>query len=212
MYNVKSGVAGQDASMYVLPCLHMPRNNERPCLDAACAPCLDAACARSSNQDNPAAVQSCSWVNVLLTLVVLCRFPYGPRSMYELGSTTKAYTTTLTQILVEQGYLSWTQNISCFFPEVRFNDHEIASITLSELSTHTSGLPARPWNLPSERPAYEPYANFTLAELQVGAASCWLCLFMMVDVVTRWRMCSGVLANSDIWTRGGYTKRRVHIL
>jgi len=93
-------------------------------------------------------------------------FPFGTRSMYEIGSTTKAYTTVLTEILIEKGLLSWAQNISSFFPEIAFNDPQIASVTLSELSTHTSGLPARPWNLPSERPAIEPYANFSMAELQ----------------------------------------------
>jgi len=92
-------------------------------------------------------------------------FPFGPHSMYELGSTTKAYTTVLTQLLVDGGFLSWEDPISKFFPDVHFIDPAIASVTLHLISTHSSGLPPRPWNLPSERPAYEPYANFTEAEL-----------------------------------------------
>lgn len=92
-------------------------------------------------------------------------FPFGMHTMYEIGSTTKAYTTTLTQILVDQGHLSWEDPISKFFPEVEFADPEVASITLHLLSTHRSGLPSRPWNLPSTSPAYELYANFTEGEL-----------------------------------------------
>jgi len=84
--------------------------------------------------------------------------------MYELGSTTKAYTTTLVQILVNQGKMHWNETISDYFPEVHM-DPRVGSLTLHEISTHTSGLPARPWNLPSILPSYEPYANYTMAQM-----------------------------------------------
>ena len=92
-------------------------------------------------------------------------FPWGKHTMYELGSTTKAFTTVLTQLLVDQGHLNWDEPVSAFFPNAKFRDARVANLTLDLMSTHTSGLPARPFNLPSKHPAFEPYANFTQAQL-----------------------------------------------
>jgi CubicO group peptidase (beta-lactamase class C family) len=64
---------------------------------------------------------------------------------WHLGSDTKAMTATLVAKLVEEGRLKWDTTLAEVFPELaaRFNP-EVRTITVLQLLTHFSGLPANP--------------------------------------------------------------------
>jgi CubicO group peptidase (beta-lactamase class C family) len=61
------------------------------------------------------------------------------RTIYEIGSFSKVYTTALLSVLVSQGVLSLDDTVDRFFPELELKP-EIAEITVFDLATHTSGL------------------------------------------------------------------------
>jgi CubicO group peptidase (beta-lactamase class C family) len=61
------------------------------------------------------------------------------RSIYEIGSFSKVYTTALLSVLVSQGVLSLEDTVDRFFPELDLKP-DIAEITVFDLATHTSGL------------------------------------------------------------------------
>ena len=64
---------------------------------------------------------------------------------WHLGSDTKAMTATLIARLVEQGRLKWNTTLAEVFPDLapRF-DADVRGITVLELLSHYSGLPANP--------------------------------------------------------------------
>jgi CubicO group peptidase (beta-lactamase class C family) len=64
-----------------------------------------------------------------------------------IGSCTKAMTATCVAGLVEQGKLRWDSTLAEVFPEFNAKFHEnLGSVTLEQLLTHRSGLPANgPW-------------------------------------------------------------------
>ena len=61
------------------------------------------------------------------------------RTIYEIGSFSKVFTTALLSVLVSQGVLSLDDTVDRFFPELDLKP-EIAEITVFDLATHTSGL------------------------------------------------------------------------
>ena len=61
------------------------------------------------------------------------------RTIYEIGSFSKVYTTALLSVLVSQGVLSLEDTVARFFPELDLKP-EIAEITVFDLATHSSGL------------------------------------------------------------------------
>lgn len=60
-------------------------------------------------------------------------------TLYEIGSFTKVYTTSLLSVLVSQGVLSLDDTLGQFFPSLRLRP-EVAEITLFDLATNSSGL------------------------------------------------------------------------
>lgn len=68
---------------------------------------------------------------------------------FHLGSCTKAMTSTLAAILVEQGKLKWTSTIGDFVKE-RWLHEDFKDVDLVKLLCHSSGCPAQPeralWN------------------------------------------------------------------
>ena len=68
--------------------------------------------------------------------------PVTLQDKFHIGSCTKAITSTLAAILVEQGKLHWTDTIAGVFPERREKiDPALRDTTLEILLTHRSGLP-----------------------------------------------------------------------
>lgn len=89
------------------------------------------------------------------------RVPDG-RTMYEIGSVTKAFTGTLLADMVERREVTLDQRIAELTPE-GVTPPEFAGfppITLQHLASHTSGLPRLPDNMAPKDPA-NPYADYT---------------------------------------------------
>ena len=86
-------------------------------------------------------------------------------TIYGVGSITKLFTCSLLADMVECGKLSLNDPISKFLPDSiktpTFNGKEI---TLYDLATHTSGLPARPDNL-IPLSVDQPYADYSVEQL-----------------------------------------------
>ncbi len=62
---------------------------------------------------------------------------------FHLGSDTKAMTALLAAILVEQGKLRWNSTVGEVFPELAGRmDPGLAKVTLTQLLSHTSGVPS----------------------------------------------------------------------
>ena len=62
--------------------------------------------------------------------------------LWHIGSCTKAFTSTLIALLVDQGKLSWTTTIGEVFPDfVKDIRPEYADVTIEQLLRHRSGLP-----------------------------------------------------------------------
>lgn len=61
------------------------------------------------------------------------------KTLYEIGSFTKVFTTSLLSILVAKGVVSLDDTIGKFYPQLDLKP-EIAEITLFDLATHSSGL------------------------------------------------------------------------
>ncbi|MDD5205531.1 MAG: serine hydrolase [Desulfobacterales bacterium] len=67
---------------------------------------------------------------------------------FHLGSDTKAMTSLLAAMLVEDGRLPWDATVGGVFPEVADSmDPDFRRITLQQLLTHTSGIPSDDQNL-----------------------------------------------------------------
>lgn len=61
------------------------------------------------------------------------------RTLYEIGSFSKIYTTALLSVLVSYDVLSLTDTIADYFPDLHLRP-EVGEITVFDLATHTSGL------------------------------------------------------------------------
>lgn len=88
-------------------------------------------------------------------------------TVYEIGSVTKTFTTTILAQMVSENKLSLEDRIENFLPENLVNWPEEQSITFLDLATHHSGLPRIPDNLQSsyrKNPA-NPYQNYLEGDL-----------------------------------------------
>ena len=86
------------------------------------------------------------------------QLPAGAKTLYQIGSSSKAFTAALCAVLVDEGKLSWDQPIREIAPEIRFYDAFTSdNVTLRDLLCHRTGVP---------RHEYSWYGNdFTRAEL-----------------------------------------------
>lgn len=88
--------------------------------------------------------------------------PFGPRSVFEIGSIGKTFTATLLAEMVIRGEVALEDPISRYLPEgVTVPSYHGREITLLDLATHRSGLPK---NATNHTPAdgLNPYADFTI--------------------------------------------------
>ncbi len=91
--------------------------------------------------------------------------PLDSNTVFEIGSITKVFTSTLLAEMVERGEVKLDDPISRYLPgTVKSPERKGRQITLRDLATQTSGLPRLPGNL---RPASvaNPYADYTVANL-----------------------------------------------
>ena len=68
--------------------------------------------------------------------------PVTPRTLFAIGSCTKAFTTFVMGTLVEQGKLEWDKPVRTYIPGFRLSDAAATELlTPRDLVTHRSGLP-----------------------------------------------------------------------
>jgi CubicO group peptidase (beta-lactamase class C family) len=86
------------------------------------------------------------------------------RSIYEIGSVTKVFTSLLLADAVQRGEVALNDPISKYLPPDVKVPERVGKITLTDLATHTSGLPRLPSNLAPAN-MRNPYADYTTAQL-----------------------------------------------
>ena len=75
------------------------------------------------------------------------------------------FTSLLLSDMVQRGEVKLADPVAKYLPaEVKLPERAGRSITLVDLSTHTSGLPRLPTNLQPKDPA-NPYADYTVEQL-----------------------------------------------
>jgi D-alanyl-D-alanine-carboxypeptidase/D-alanyl-D-alanine-endopeptidase len=91
--------------------------------------------------------------------------PLDGDTIFEIGSVTKVFTSLLLSDMAQHGEVALTDPVSRYLPAgLKLPERGGRSITLEELSTHTSGLPRLPTNLAPRDPA-NPYADYTTEQL-----------------------------------------------
>ncbi len=91
--------------------------------------------------------------------------PLDGNTVFEIGSITKVFTSLLLTDAVERREVTLADPIAKYLPsQVRAPQRSGRSITLQDLSTHTSGLPRLPTNMSPKDPL-NPYADYSVDEL-----------------------------------------------
>jgi serine-type D-Ala-D-Ala carboxypeptidase/endopeptidase len=91
--------------------------------------------------------------------------PVGNDTVFEIGSTTKVFTSTILADMVQRGEVSLDDPVAKYLPaEVKIPQRGGKQITLIDLATHTSGLPRMPANF-APKDSGNPYADYTVANL-----------------------------------------------
>ncbi|MFC2069355.1 serine hydrolase domain-containing protein, partial [Chloroflexota bacterium] len=69
--------------------------------------------------------------------------PVTPETIFAIGSSTKAFTSTLVGMLVDEGKMDWDDSVSKYLPYFQMNvesDNESAEITLRDALSHRTGF------------------------------------------------------------------------
>jgi CubicO group peptidase (beta-lactamase class C family) len=91
--------------------------------------------------------------------------PLDARSVFEIGSVTKVFTTTVLADMVVEGCVALEDPVAKYLPSsVRVPSRGGREITLLDLAMHTSGLPRIPSNLAPYDPT-NPYAAYSVQQL-----------------------------------------------
>lgn len=91
--------------------------------------------------------------------------PLSGDTIFEIGSTTKVFTSLVLADMVQRGEVALTDPVAKYLPaEAKVPERGGRAITLVDLSTHTSGLPRMPSNFQPKDPA-NPYADYTMGQL-----------------------------------------------
>jgi D-alanyl-D-alanine-carboxypeptidase/D-alanyl-D-alanine-endopeptidase len=91
--------------------------------------------------------------------------PLNGDTIFEIGSVTKVFTSLLLSDMVQRGEVALDDPVAKYLPPgVKMPERNGRSITLVDLSTHTSGLPRLPANLNPKDPN-NPYADYSVEQL-----------------------------------------------
>jgi len=91
--------------------------------------------------------------------------PLNGDTIFEIGSVTKVFTSLLLADMVQRGEVALDDPVAKYLPPgVKMPERNGRSITLVDLSTHTSGLPRLPANLNPKDPN-NPYADYSVEQL-----------------------------------------------
>jgi serine-type D-Ala-D-Ala carboxypeptidase/endopeptidase len=102
------------------------------------------------------------------------RLPDGPRSIFEIGSITKVFTTTLLADMAREGLVALDDPVERHLPEGVRPPPRGREITLEDLATHRSGLPGLPKGLlwrALTRGRRDPYAHLDAARLEAAVVA-----------------------------------------
>ena len=96
-------------------------------------------------------------------------------SLFEIGSITKTFTSTLLAYYVNEGKVKLTDPVTKYLPDSVSGNKELQTITLLTLSNHTSGLPRLPDNFEfhSSDPL-DPYKDYSKQYLFAYLKTCKL--------------------------------------
>lgn len=87
--------------------------------------------------------------------------PFDGDTLFEIGSISKVFTALLLADMANKGEVALDDPAENYLPEgATMPERDGKKITLADLSTHTSGLPRLPYNMPFADPA-DPYADYT---------------------------------------------------
>ncbi|HEX4098593.1 MAG TPA: serine hydrolase [Caulobacteraceae bacterium] len=91
--------------------------------------------------------------------------PLDGRSMFEIGSMSKVFTSLLLADMAERSEVRLDDPVARYLPPgTKVPERNGKQITLIDLATHTSGLPRIPSNMAPKDPA-NPYADYTAEQL-----------------------------------------------
>ena len=91
--------------------------------------------------------------------------PVDGKTIFEIGSITKVFTSLLLADMVAKGEVKLDDPVAKYLPkDVKVPARGGKEITLLDLATHFSGLPSMPTNFKSADPA-NPYADYTVAQM-----------------------------------------------
>jgi D-alanyl-D-alanine-carboxypeptidase/D-alanyl-D-alanine-endopeptidase len=91
--------------------------------------------------------------------------PLNGDTVFEIGSATKVFTSLLLADMVQRGQVALDDPVAKYLPAtVKMPERNGRSITLLDLSTHTSGLPRLPGNMNPKDPG-NPYADYSVEQL-----------------------------------------------
>ena len=90
--------------------------------------------------------------------------PVNGDTVYDIGSITKVFTALLLSDMAQKHEVALDDRAGKYLPGTTLPSRNGKEISLTDLATHTSGLPLRPTNLPSKDPA-NPYAGYTRKQL-----------------------------------------------
>ncbi len=97
-------------------------------------------------------------------------------TLFEIGSITKTFTSTLLAYYVNEGRLRLTDPVTMYLPDSVVRNPALQNITLLNLSNHTSGLASLPDNFSAQNPydKLNPYKNYTKQLLYAYLKNCTL--------------------------------------
>ncbi|MGN6167210.1 MAG: serine hydrolase [Solirubrobacteraceae bacterium] len=99
------------------------------------------------------------------------RHALNQHTLFEIGSITKVFTATLLAEMVRAGEVTLNDPVGRFLPStVQVPSRNGRLITLLDLSTHYSGLPRLPANMPRDDPA-EAFAHYTVPQMYAFLSS-----------------------------------------
>ncbi|KAK3240729.1 hypothetical protein CYMTET_49449 [Cymbomonas tetramitiformis] len=116
------------------------------------------------NQGNVGAIAMTSEGDVGVGKAYGAALNIDANTVFEVGSTTKTFATLAAEILAGQGKLDFEGPISAYLPSSVKMIPDVASITLKQLVSHTSGLERMPSNIQPKDPN-DPMADYTADDL-----------------------------------------------
>ena len=98
--------------------------------------------------------------------------PPDGKTVFEIGSATKAFTGILLADMVRRGEVAFDDPVQKYLPEgTNVPQVDGTVITLAHLASHTSGLPRMPTNF-APKDAGNPYADYSVGRMYAFLAEC----------------------------------------